>query len=129
MDISFDASQITKLAADLTRSGQTLPQKVRPVVQKGAVNVKAAMREDFKGSTHFAQVARSITYDSREGATFAEAEIGPVTAGQTVGDLAHIAYFGGSPSGGGSVRDPQEALDDEAPKFEKALLDLFEGIL
>ena len=46
-----------------------------------------------------------------------------------MGDLAHIAYFGGSPAGGGTVRDPQAVLDEEAPRLEKALIDLLGGDL
>ena len=85
------------------------------------------MNADLDKSPHFSQIRAS--YDSKEGRDFAEAEVGPKTSGQVVGDLYHIAVFGGSPSGGGSVRDPQEVLDEEAPRFEKALLDLVRGVL
>ena len=48
-----------------------------------------------------------------------EAEIGPETGG--AGSLAGFAYFGGVNGGGGTVPDPQGALDAEAPNVEKHL--------
>src|SRR5690349_19622219 len=96
--LSIDAAGFDKLARDLKRAGDTLPQRIRPVVQKGALNVKNGMRDDMRQSRHFRQVATSITYESRDTRSAAEAVVGPETAGQVVGDLAHLAYFGGSPA-------------------------------
>lgn len=125
----FDVSELTALGRELAVAGDSIMGKVRPVVSKGALNVKNGMREDMSGSAYFARVASSITYETRDGVGWAEAEVGPVTAGRTVGDLAHIAYFGGFPAGGGTVRDPQAVLDEEAPRFEKAITDVIEGLL
>ena len=47
------------------------------------------------------------------------AEIGPATGGRVVGDLAHLAYFGGANGGGGTVRDPEVHLEAEAPNLEE----------
>ncbi len=127
MDLSFDASELKALAADLRESGRTLPEKIRPVVQKGALNVKNGQNADLDKSDYFDRIRSS--YDTREGRDFAEAEIGPKTSGEVVGDLYHIAVFGGANSGGGTVRDPQAVLDEEAPRFEKALADLVKGLL
>ena len=129
MTIEIDLSELTMFGRDLERSGVDIVKGVKPVVAKGALNVKNGMRTDMAGSGHFGQVASSITYETRDGVGWAEAEVGPVTAGRTVGDLAHIAYFGGSPAGGGTVRDPQVVLDEEAPRFEKAITDVIEGLL
>lgn len=127
MEISIDASEFRRLASDLRREGATLPQKVRSVVQKGALNVKNGQNADLDASGSFSQVRSS--FDTKFGRDFAEAEIGPKTSGQVVGDLYHIAVFGGSPAGGGSVRDPQEVLDEEGPRFENAMLELVDGLL
>lgn len=119
--IAFDISGLSELVADLESAADRVLAEVKPVVAKGAVNVKTAMRDDLASSTHFKQVARSVTYDTRSGRDWVEAEIGPVTAGAVVGDLAHIVYFGGARGGGATVRDPLLAALDEAPRFEKAL--------
>lgn len=126
--VELDMSELLAFGRDLSRSGTEVLGKVRPVIAKCALNVKNAMRADMQGSRHFGQVARSITYDTKSGAVMAEAEVGPVTEGRTVGDLAHLAYFGGVNSGGGTVRDPQGALDDEAPNFVKALEDVIRDL-
>jgi hypothetical protein len=127
MDITFDASEFKALAADLRKASETLPQRIRPAVQKGALNVKNGQNADLDKSPSFRRIRSS--YDSREGRDFAEAEVGPKTSGEVVGDLYHIAVFGGVNSGGGTVRDPQAVLDEEAPRFEKALLDLVKDLL
>lgn len=127
MDITFDASEFDALAADLKRVGDTLPQRIRPVIQKGALNLKNGMNEDIAKSDYFDRI--NATYDSREGSDFAEAEVGPKTSGEVPGDLYHIAVFGGVNGGGGTVRDPQAVLDEEAPRAEKALTDLLKGLL
>ena len=127
LDMRVDG--VDALVRDLAEAGDSLAAKLRPVVVKGAVNVKAAMRADMAGSRHFGQVARSITFDSRYGASLAEAEVGPETRGQTVGDLAHFAYFGGAHGGGGTVRDPQAALDEESPRFAAAVGSILDELL
>ena len=116
--IGVDVSDLLAAADDLRAAAGRLVGEVKPVVAKAAVNVKATMRADLEGSRHFRQVARAVSYDTRAGATWAEAEVGPVTAGATVGDLAHIAYFGGARGGGNTVRDPLEAAKLERPAFE-----------
>jgi hypothetical protein len=125
----LDVSGLNQFADELGSAAGKLLEGVRPVVAKGALNVKTSMRADMAGSEHFKQVARSITYDTRQGVGWVEAEVGPVTEGATVGDLAHIAYFGGVRGGGGTVRDPQGNLDDEAANFEKALTDVVGDLL
>ena len=49
--------------------------------------------------------------------------------GPRVGDLAHIAYFGGRRGGGGSVRDPEYWLESEAPTLEKYIGKILEDLL
>jgi len=121
-EFDLDVSDLTKFGDELVAAADGLLAKVKPVVAKGALNVKTQMVKDMKASAHFKQVAHTIGYDDIEvddGAV--EANVGPATEGQVVGDLAHLAYFGGAHGGGGTVPDPQTALDDEAPKFEDAL--------
>jgi hypothetical protein len=121
--VSVDASDARRFAADLTAATQRVVDQAPKVVERGALNIKNQMRDAMRSSAHFKGAARSISYDMRDGGF--EAEIGPVTGpGGVPGDLAHLAYFGGSRGGGGTVEDPQAALDAEVPRFEKALLDL-----
>lgn len=115
------ADDLRTFAADLGRARLSAIPAIRAVVAKGAVNVKTQMRADAAKSAHFA-IATTISYDLAVGGL--AAEIGPVTGG--AGSLANIAYFGGVNGGGGTLPDPQLALDAEAPKFEQALADVVE---
>lgn len=130
--IGLDASEVRALAADLTAAGSGVATKVRPVVVKGAANIKRQMRADMGSSPSFKGAVPSIDFDMVTtvgplGAAI-EAQIGPKVGPGEVGGLTSIAYFGSS-TGGGTVPDPKGALDAETPRFERALLDVLEGLL
>ncbi|WP_313812991.1 hypothetical protein [Glutamicibacter sp.] len=131
--MSLDDSQLRLLSEDLGLVPNGIVPKVRGVVRKGAVNVKNAMQADIRESASFRIMARSVDFDEMTsgafGATSYAAEIGPNKSRHSSAGLAGFAYFGGSPGGGGTVRDPAEALADEAPAFEEYLLELLEGLL
>lgn len=119
--MEIDTSALDDFARELDAKAIVLAEQVRPVVNKGALNVKNQMQADMRRSRHF-KAARWITYDIETGAEGITAEIGPVKAG--AGNLAHIAYFGGRNGGGGTVRDPEEAMKEEEPRFMSALDDI-----
>lgn len=123
---SFDSSEVRRLAADLSQAGARVTPAVRAVVGKGALNIKNKMVEEMRASTHFKGVARAISYDVKGNASFSEAEIGPTKG--SPGSLANVAYFG-TPRGGGTVPDPQLALEAEMPNFERFINAAIEGSL
>jgi hypothetical protein len=102
-------------------------EKAVKAVTKSAVSIKKTMRDDASRSRWF-RIAPQIGYDqfTADGSGLT-AEIGPQRRG--AGHLAGIAYFGGAHGGGGTIRDPKAAAEAEAPRFEKALADIMEGIL
>lgn len=123
--VEIDASAALAAAADLGAALDGLPKKVRASVSKGALNIKNAMKADMAASEHFGQVASSITYDLNGSDYAPEAEIGPRKG--SPGSLANIAYFGGA-RGGGTVRDPIEPANEEAPNFEAALTAILDDL-
>lgn len=128
--MSADVSQLRAFAVELGKVPAEVTVKVLPVVKKGAVNIRKAMQADFRKSRHFSQIARSINFDVNTDGAGVEAEIGPDKSVARAGaPLAHIAYWGGANGGGGTVRDPAQALADEAPRFESELGKLLDGIL
>jgi len=128
-DIDIDDHEARELIRELDKVGRNLPRDIVPVVTKAGVNVKNDMRDDMRDSRHFRGAAPAITFDIIATPGFAEAEIGPVSGpGRRIGDLASIAYFGGVHGGGGTVRDPIHAAKEEAPRFERALDYLLEGL-
>ncbi len=125
--ISMDTSELRALAADMTQAASSIDGKVLPIIEHGAVNIKARLRAEMGSSRSFKGIVPSIGYDMHSGQMFGvgviEAEIGPKSGPGDPGNLANIAYFGSS-RGGGTVPDPQGALDAEAPNVEKYLGDL-----
>lgn len=118
------ADELRRLAADLAKGvDQT---KVRAALRKGGSNIKAQLREEAGRSRHF-KIASRITFDEMESLGGPAVEVGPTRQG--AGRLGVIAYFGGVHGGGGTLPDPQGALDAEAPRFEQALADLAKDIL
>ena len=124
---SIDTSELRAFASSLVNAAPIAEKEATAVVHKGANNIKNQMNGALASSTHFRGIAGSVNYDMRSGGAFGggfiEAEIGPDHA--RGGALANVAFFGTS-RGGGTVEDPQMALDAEAPRFEKALADLAE---
>ena len=123
MTVSVDVSEVRTLAVDLARIPDKVQRGVRPVVLKGAMQVRDKMREDMRESVYFKGNAKNISYDLKVDAGGVEAEIGPRPT-----RLAHIAYFGGANGGGGTV-DILGPLGEEVEPFTKHLGDLFEGLL
>ena len=139
--VAVDASELRALINDLRDAPNLVRKEARSVISKGALNIKNQMRDEVAKSRHF-RFAHTVTYDIKGGGDSISAEIGPKSGG--VGSLAGFAYFGGSPwsgrkkpgrgwqqgpGGGGTVADPQGALDAEAPNVEKYLAELAEKAL
>lgn len=118
--VSTDTSELRAFSLDLQRAAAVALPEVREVVQRGALAIKTQMQREMRESAHFRQVASAISYDTTTSPSGVEAEIGPRRGAP--GSLANIAYFGSS-RGGGTVPDPQGALDAEAPTFERYVLE------
>lgn len=123
MDFSADMSEVRSLAVDMQRAAAKMPAEVKAVVAKGAVEIKKDLTDKLRDSRHFKGFAR-VSYDLIDGGF--GAEIGPEKNGPGAG--ANLAYFGTS-RGGGTVEDPIEALNREAPALQRHLEDLAERIL
>jgi len=129
--MSVDASELDGLARDLTKIPADMVPKIKGVVAKSALNTKNIMRSDARSSRHFKQLAPTISYDlkvhSFGGDGVIEAEVGPSGGGPA--SLAGIAYFGTSKAGGGTVRNPEDAMLEEAPNFYEFAFRATEGLL
>lgn len=124
--ISVDTSEVRALIADMTRVDARLRPNISSTVKKGAINVQNDLRSKMGGSASFGHLAGGITFDMVDDF---EAEIGPHKknsgAKRPPRRGANIAYFGTS-KGGGSVEDPEEALNRELPAFEDELAKIAE---
>jgi len=128
--MSADTSDQDKLSRDFLAVPALMVPKVRGVVAKSAVNTKKIMQADARKSSSFKKVAPTIDYDLKVhefgGDGVIEAEIGP--SGGGAASLAGIAYFGTS-RGGGTVRNPEDAMLEEAPNFYEYAYRATEGLL
>lgn len=126
MSIRIDASEFRTFASDMLRGLDAVPDETHRVVERAAVNIKDDLQRQMRGSAHFRPVAAGINYDMSAGYHTSRAEIGPDKG--SPGSLANIAYFGGANGGGGTVEDPQAALDREIPNLEQHLAEVVEGL-
>jgi len=129
--VSADASELDGLARAFRAIPAAMVPKLRGVVAKSALNTKNAMRKDAQSSKHFKQLAPTISYDLKVhtfgGDGVVEAEVGPTPGGS--GSLAGIAYYGTSRPGGGTVRNPEDAMLEEAANFYEYAFKATEGLL
>lgn len=123
--VEIDVSEVRALAHDMSRVDKRLARHLIPVVRKGAVNIRDSMRTDLRGSSNpgFRHVASTVSFDMLDNGY--AVEVGP---SKPAGALANVAYFGTS-KGGGTVRDPKEALHDEADNFIRELDKLAEELV
>lgn len=128
MKIEMDARELTAFGNDLKRAVKHTEAELKPIIAKGALNIKKQLRKEMYGSDHFKGAGSSISYDIFVGLGATWADIGPSSDGGSPGNLANIAYFGTS-RGGGTVPDPLKALEAEYPNVERYLTKLVEGLL
>lgn len=121
--MGFDTSEMRALSVDMGAAASRLAPRGRATIMKAAVNIKGTMRRDAEASKAFKGISPAISFDTFERPDAFEIEIGPEHGPGQAGNLANVAYFGTS-RGGGTVRDPQAALDEEQPRLEAALADI-----
>jgi hypothetical protein len=116
--MKVDASQLTALTIDLQRAGELAPELVKPVVAKGALQIKNEWRRRWTGLPHVPALPFAISYDVHQTRTTAWAEIGPVHDRRQAPLATFLEYGrpGQAPMPGGAP-----ALDAETPKFVRAL--------
>lgn len=121
--VTIDTSEVRAAVADMSGVDGRLRPDVAASLKRGANNIKTDLVEQMRASKHFKGFAPGISYDMVDDF---EAEIGPTKGGPGAG--ANIAYFGTS-RGGGTVEDPEEALERELPTFEEHMLDIAERVV
>lgn len=128
-----DASELRKLAHDFGLVTPKVAKKVKPIMVKTGMATKKRLRSDLSSSRSFKSVAASVDYEVTEvgfgGDGMSRVEVGVnMDRGATPG-LNHIAYFGDSRGGGGTVPDPIVAMRQEEPILLGFLQMATEGLL
>lgn len=120
---AIEHNGLHELAAAADAAALGIAPTVRAITVRAATNVKATMRADMQEHVHFRAIAQDIDFDTIESRDAIIAEIGPRHGAGHPGNLANIAYFGAPRGGGGEVRDPLDALEEERPAFEAYIAD------
>lgn len=116
------------MAAALLAAGAKAVVGTRAVVQKGALNIKTQAKVNVQQSApvHNARAHTAITYDTTIRPTTVDAEIG-YDKDQKAGRLGNLLEYGSRNNP--PHRDLGRALDDEEPRFEKAIVEMAERLL
>lgn len=122
----FDVSDVYEFALGLDKSISDVRKTMRPVVQKGALNVKKDLQEDATGHPRFRYLPATISYDTKTTQSEISAEIGP-DKDKRGGAIANVLYFGTSKNP--AVLDINGPLDREEPRFIQAIEDAIEDLL
>ena len=128
MTMTFDASELRDLAADLGRIPAKSVPAAMAVVSKGAYNVKTDWQARWKGLSHAPSLADAVTYEMYGPSGIGQhgPEIGPDKL-RRQGALGNIIEYGtvkNSPTPGGLP-----AAEAEAPRFAVAVAQLGESLL
>lgn len=111
-----DLSEFKSLSASLGRASADLIREEQKVVGKALLNIKNGTRKRISNHPSWSKLARTVNYD-QFGVT---GYVGYEDQGQ--GELAGIAEFGSARHAPHPALLP--AAKDEAPRFEKATLDV-----
>lgn len=115
-----DLTEVRQLAADLADGEQRIIAAVRPVVSKGALNVKDDARRLISGHPRSRHYPATIGYDLEVNGSEICAEIGP-DKDRRQGALGNILEFG--TSNNAPIPHLGPALDLEEPRFGDAVAD------
>jgi hypothetical protein len=120
-----------ELAAAWDEAVATADEKLRPVVSRGALQIKKETQAKWAGHRHAPTLAAAVSYDPDEEGGALGAEIGPDKAATGGGPLGTI-YEYGIYEYGTQRAAPQPALnpalDAEGPRFEQAAGDVAEKL-
>ncbi len=122
---------LKELERDLDAVQRELMPEAMKVLSKGALNIKRDWADRWEGHPTIRHLPRSINYDLHERPSSGEAEIGPDLQ-RIQAPLAHIIEFGKVEYGtlhNAPIPGGQPALDNEEPKFVRAVADLAERIV
>lgn len=117
---------LAELTAALSRAEARAVPEVGKVVDRGALNIKRGWADRWQGIAHAPALPAAISYDRYHVPGAVAAEIGP-DKDKRQGALGNIIEYGtvnNAPRPGGGP-----ALEDEAPRFQRALGDLGSGLL
>lgn len=121
--MTFEVHGIDELVRDLSDAPRKVQRQVPDVVRKGAVQIKDEARRLAEGNRYAPYYPASISFDDGWKGRGYEAEIGP-DKDRPQGALGNILEYGVPSQGTSPQPHLRPALDNEEPRFLRALEDL-----
>lgn len=123
MGFHIDSSEVDRLTVDLRGADRRVVEGARPVMKRGALEVKKRMQREFSGHNYAGGVPFSLEFNQTDALGLGY-EIGELdSAGRQWGIAAILSY---GTSNNAPVADHRKALIGEAPAIEKHLGDVAE---
>lgn len=129
MTVSFDVSELRKLATDLDKAPAEVKRKAVPIMRKTGLQIRRGIQADLQESVYFKGTASKFSVDEKIDGSGMEIEIYPHHGKGIPSSQYNIAVFGGARGGGGTVDDPMVVLTDEAEKAEHFLAELLKDVI
>jgi hypothetical protein len=126
VSVRIEHGDVDRFILDLDKAVSKTPAEAEKVVAKGALNIKTGAQRRIGRPAHAPAYGSSITYDMRTGMSGPEAEIGP-DKGRRQGALGNLLEYGSVNNA--PIPHIRPSVDEELPKFEKAMSDLTEKAL
>jgi hypothetical protein len=101
-------------------------EKLKPVVSRGALQIKKETQAKWAGHRHAPTLPAAVSYDLDEKGGALGAEIGPDKERSPAGPLGTIYEYGTPLNAPRPALNP--ALDNEEPRFENAVGDAAEKL-
>lgn len=125
-EIRIDVTELEQLADDLGRIPMSVVKESRPILKKGATELKKKYRQQATGHPYFRHLPRTIDYTGTVTATGIRYEVG-VNKSKYSGPLGNIFFFGVPRTA--AIGDLMGPLEEEAGALEKHLGDMATRIL
>lgn len=117
MKIKIDASEVDRLALDLSKAPGRIQRRAPKTLRKGAFDVKQRLRRDASGHAYLPGLAATAAYDEMTPLSY---EIGFDKSGQ--GHLGNVAVYG-TPNNAPIMGSPADHLRLEMPTILRYLGD------
>lgn len=126
MDVRIEHGGLDRWVIKLDKAISDAPDEAAKVVERGALQIKNGARRRVGSPRHAPAYPSSITYETWRGMRGPVAEVGP-DKNKRQGPLGSLIEFGSINNSPRPHMAP--AVDEELPRFEKAMEDLAARIM
>lgn len=120
--MSVETDGLREWQATLHEAFETVPEETAKVTSKGCLNIKRDWQRRWRGHPHISQLPYMINYDVVSARDNISGQVGPDLDRGGQAPLGGIIEYGSPTSA--PIPGGLPALEEEAPRYEKALADM-----